>query len=194
VPVSAPAGTQTAFRILQRTFFAFCQSAVRPSRLEPAATRQLADPDAARETGAASADAGSADAADAENTYASDSDAADTTPPVVISTNPANGAAGVSIAKILTATFSQPMDPRAINVSTFTLEQGTTPILGVVSAVGAIGTFIPASDLALNTSYTAAITTGAKHVAGNPIASLYRWRSTLKAIPMRCSSFRWRPR
>jgi hypothetical protein len=131
------------------------------------------------------ADAGSADAesdvADAGNPDANESDAANTTPPVVVSTNPANGTAGVSIAKILTATFSQPMDPTTINAATFTLEQGTTPVLGVVSVLGAIATFVPTSDLALNTTYTAAITTGAKDLAGNAIASPYTWTFTTSA-------------
>jgi Ice-binding-like/Bacterial Ig-like domain len=139
-----------------------------------AAAINSANPDAA------SADAES-DVADAGNPDASESDAANTTPPVVISTNPANGTAGVSIAKILTATFSQPMDPTTINAATFTLEQGTTPVLGVVSVLGAIATFVPTSDLALNTTYTAAITTGAKDLAGNAIASPYTWTFTTSA-------------
>jgi hypothetical protein len=121
------------------------------------------------------------DVADAGNPDASDSDAADTTPPVVISTNPANGMAGVSIAEILTATFSKLMDPTTVNAATFTLEQGTTPVLGVVSVIGAIATFVPTSDLALNTTYTAAITTGAKDLAGIPIASPYTWSFTTSA-------------
>ena len=132
------------------------------------------------------ADAGSADAesdvADAGNPDdAGDSDAVDTTPPMVVSTSPANGAAHVSIEKILTATFSQAMDPTTINVATFTLEQGTTPILGVVSVVGAIATFIPTSDLALDTSYTATITIGAKDLAGISLASPYTWSFTTSA-------------
>jgi hypothetical protein len=107
-------------------------------------------------------------------------DSADLTP-TVISTTPANGAAGVSIAERLTAALSEPMAPATINAATFTLQQGTTLIRGAVSYSGTIGTFIPSSDLAVNTSYTATITTGAKDVAGTPMASPYTWIFTTGA-------------
>jgi hypothetical protein len=48
-------------------------------------------------------------------------------------------------------------------------------------AAGTTGTFIPASDLELNTTYMAAITTGAKDSAGNPMASNYTWSFTTSA-------------
>ena len=49
-------------------------------------------------------------------------------------TDPVNGAASVSIAKILTATFNVPMDPTTFTGTTFTLQQGLTPVSGAVSA------------------------------------------------------------
>jgi hypothetical protein len=107
-------------------------------------------------------------------------DSADLTS-TVVSTTPANGAAGVSIAERLTAAFSEPMAPATINAATFTLQQGTTLIPGAVSYSGTIGSFIPASDLALNASYTATITTGAKDVAGTPMANPYTWSFTTGA-------------
>jgi hypothetical protein len=98
-----------------------------------------------------------------------------------VSTDPANSAASVSIAKILTATFNQPMDATTFTVITFTLQQGLTPVLGAVSAAGSTATFIPAIDLGLNTTYTATITTGVKNVAGMPMANDYTWTFTTSA-------------
>jgi hypothetical protein len=107
----------------------------------------------------------------------------DTTPPTVVSTSPANLAINVSIRKRVTATFSKAMDPTTINAATFTLQQGVTQIPGTVSyvAAGTTGTFIPASDLALSTKYTATITTGAEDSAGNALASNYTWSFTTSA-------------
>jgi hypothetical protein len=107
----------------------------------------------------------------------------DTTPPTVVLTSPADAAGNVSIRKRPTATFSEPMDPTTVNAATFTLQQGTTLIPGTTSYVtgGTTGTFIPASDLALSTTYTATITTGAKDSAGNPMVSNYTWSFTTSA-------------
>ena len=46
----------------------------------------------------------------------------DVTPPTVISTDPANNATGVALNKIITATFSEAMDPSTITTTTVTLE------------------------------------------------------------------------
>lgn len=109
--------------------------------------------------------------------------ALDTTAPAVLSTSPANLAVGVPIRKVLSVTFSEPMDPTTINAVTFTLQQGAAPIFGTVSAMagGTIGVFDPAGDLALNTTYTATITTAARDSAGNPLAISYTWTFTTSA-------------
>jgi uncharacterized protein (TIGR03437 family) len=107
--------------------------------------------------------------------------AADTTPPTVSSTVPANGATGVPIGNKLSATFSEPMDPLTITTATFTLQQGATPVSGTVTYAGAIATFAPASTLAPNTTFTATITTGAKDLAGNALASPFVWSFTTGA-------------
>jgi len=41
--------------------------------------------------------------------------------PIVVSTDPANGAINVVTGKIITATFNETMDPATINTSTFLL-------------------------------------------------------------------------
>jgi hypothetical protein len=49
---------------------------------------------------------------------------ADITPPTVSSTVPVNAATGVSLTGILTAAFSEAMDPLTISTASFTLEAG----------------------------------------------------------------------
>ena len=53
--------------------------------------------------------------------------------PTVIFTDPVNNEVGVALNKVVSATFSMPMDPLTINDTTFLLKQGTTAIAGTVS-------------------------------------------------------------
>ena len=105
----------------------------------------------------------------------------DTLSPMVITTDPINNANGVAINKVVRAMFSMPMDSLSLNVTTFTLKQGTTLITGTVSANGTIAAFTPTSALASNTQYTATITTGAKNKAGTPLKNDYIWVFTTGA-------------
>ena len=109
--------------------------------------------------------------------------AIDTTAPTVISTIPADIAIGVTINSAMSATFSEAMDPLTITTATFTLMQGVTPVLGVVTYAGITAVFTPASNLSVSTTYTATITTGAKDLAGNALASSYAWSFTTGAAP-----------
>ena len=103
---------------------------------------------------------------------------ADTTRPTVRSTVPANAATDVAIGGNIAVAFSEAMDPLTINAGTFTLKQGSTPVVGTVSYAGVAATFNPTSTLALNTIYTATITTGAKDLAGNALLSDFSWSFT----------------
>ena len=98
--------------------------------------------------------------------------------PLVISTDPANNATGVALNKIVTATFNMAMDPLTINATTFTIKQGATAVLGVVTYSGSTASFAPAAAFTPNTIYTATISTGAKNVAGTPLANNYTWTFT----------------
>jgi hypothetical protein len=73
------------------------------------------------------------------------------------------------------------MNPATINTTTFTLTgPGTTPVTGTVTYVVSsyVATFTPTSPLALDTLFTATITTGAQDLAGDPLASNYVWTFT----------------
>jgi ketosteroid isomerase-like protein len=102
--------------------------------------------------------------------------------PVVVATSPANGAIGVLLNTVVTASFSTVMAPATINTTTFTLMgPGATPVAGAVSYAGTTGTFTPAASLAANTVYTGTITTGATDVGGNALGVNYVWSFTTGA-------------
>jgi hypothetical protein len=101
--------------------------------------------------------------------------------PTVISTVPLNGATGVALNQIVSATFSSAMNPATINGSTFTLTgPGATAVPGLVvyATVGNTLTFTPAANLAPSTLFTATVTTGAKNLAGTALAANYVWTFT----------------
>jgi hypothetical protein len=98
--------------------------------------------------------------------------------PTVTSTDPLNNESGVARNKVVALTFSEEMDPLTINTSTFTLKQGTTAVSGTVAYSGTTATFTPLNTLAAMTTYTATITTGAKNLAGNALASKTVWSFT----------------
>jgi hypothetical protein len=97
------------------------------------------------------------------------------TAPVVTSTDPAGGSLNVPLTKLITATFSEPMDPSTINSSTFTLKLGTTPVAGAITYSGSTATFTPSVNLLSSTTYTATISYGAKNMSGVTIANIYSW-------------------
>jgi hypothetical protein len=104
--------------------------------------------------------------------------------PTVVSTDPINLATGVLLNKIVSATFSEPMDALTITSSTFTLKDGATPVIGTINYSGSTATFTPQSNLSPNKVYTATITSGAKNPSGTALANDYVWSfTTVAAIP-----------
>jgi hypothetical protein len=100
--------------------------------------------------------------------------AADTTPPTIVSTNPADATTGVPVNATINATFSEDMDPLTISTSTFQVTDGSgQAVPGTVSYAPAsrIATFTPLSNLTANTGYSATLTNGAADLAGNPLAA-----------------------
>ena len=101
-------------------------------------------------------------------------------PPAVISVTPPNGAVGVCPKTVIIATFNEAMNPVTINNTTFTVAPGVTGVV-TLDGTGKIAAFTPSSSLALSTTYTATITTGAQDLAGNPLAANYVWSFTTAA-------------
>lgn len=106
-------------------------------------------------------------------------------PPVVVSTVPANGAAGVALSSVITATFNETMNPATITSATFTLTApGGLAISGAVVGSGLTATFTPMLPLASSTLYTATITTGAQSNLGIALAANYVWTFTTGFVPV----------
>jgi dipeptidyl aminopeptidase/acylaminoacyl peptidase len=101
---------------------------------------------------------------------------ADTTPPKVMSTNPANGAKRIAPGVNVTATFTEAMDPSTINATTFKLvrlnaDGTTTRVTAAVSYVATTkkATLNPSSNLSSRRTYKATLTSGAQDLAANAL-------------------------
>jgi hypothetical protein len=116
-----------------------------------------------------------------EKTKSPISPIADTIAPTVSSTNPINGATGVGV---ISATFSEAMLTSTMTSANFTVTgPGATAVPGVVTYDAASYNlrFVPNSALALGTTYTATVSTGAKDAAGNAMATSRVWTFTTSA-------------
>jgi hypothetical protein len=108
----------------------------------------------------------------------------DTTVPAVILTHPEDGATNVPFNRALTVSFSEEMNAVSINLLSFTVTgSGGAAVTGAVAldVANRIATFTPATDLDINTLYTATITVEAEDLAGNPLDSDYVWEFTTGA-------------
>jgi len=103
--------------------------------------------------------------------------------PVVVSTDPANGAINIATIKNISATFNEAMDPATITGATFLLKQGSALVAGTVTYTGNTATFSPAKTLSPNTVYTGTITTGSKDPSGNAMIADHVWTFNTGNIP-----------
>ncbi|MCP5494328.1 MAG: Ig-like domain-containing protein [Leptospiraceae bacterium] len=108
---------------------------------------------------------------------------ADTTPPSVASTDPTNGATGVSVNPTIVINFSEGMDFDTITTSTIKLYQGSTQITGVTVYRNYVETnkvyLLPSSSgLSSGTEYTITISTGVKDFYENSMENDYSFSFT----------------
>jgi hypothetical protein len=107
--------------------------------------------------------------------------AQDTTPPVVTSTTPADGAPSVSPGTSVRADFSEPMDPVSIGTTTFELRNASNALVpATVSYDGTAraATLVPNSSLTIATTYAATVKAGVKDGAGNSMGTDVSWSFT----------------
>ena len=115
--------------------------------------------------------------------------AADTTPPTVGTTSPANGATGVAVGTNVTAGFNEPMDAATITAANFELRSpaGNLVPAGVsYDSASRTGILDPSSELSESTTYTATVKGGpggVKDRAGNALANDRTWSFTTAAPP-----------
>ncbi|MFN3916169.1 MAG: ice-binding family protein [Flavobacteriales bacterium] len=95
--------------------------------------------------------------------------------PTVISTDPIHLETNVVLNKIITATFSESMEPSTITGTSFTVTENGNAVAGTVSYSGNTATFTSSTNLLSGTMYTGTITTVAENLAGTPLSGNYTW-------------------
>ncbi len=108
--------------------------------------------------------------------------------PTVVSTDPSNEKTSVSINKVVTVSFNTRMNPASLNGATFVMEYddalkgAKTMVSGTVTYTDSTASFDPAETLKHNTKYTATVTTGARDLFGNSLATKYMWSFTTNPL------------
>jgi hypothetical protein len=122
--------------------------------------------------------------------------------PTVVSASPSDGSTNVPTGTnssinlvtgtVVSATFSQPMNPATLNSAlagsllTFTLRAtsgNNVPGTVAMNAANTVATFTPAaSALTPNTSYTATVSTAARNAGGTAMVFPIAWSFTTKAV------------
>jgi alkaline phosphatase len=116
-----------------------------------------------------------------DNTDLFDVVIADTRSPTISFTSPADGTLDLPVNDVITATFSETMDPSTITAGTFFLNDGAIAIDGAVSVSDMMATFRSTTSLEHDNTYTATITTDVKDPAGNPMQENYQWLFTTQS-------------
>ncbi len=112
--------------------------------------------------------------------------APDVTAPLVSSTSPPADATGIAFNSLVTASFSEPMDPATITTASFTLDCPTgASVAGTVgyAVIGNVATWTPTGNLPASAACTATITTDVEDDARNPMAIAFNWSFTTGAAP-----------
>ncbi len=111
--------------------------------------------------------------------------AGDTTAPTVTAISPLDASAGVCLTKIVSATFSEPMDAATITAATFRVTAAGTAVPGTVSydAASQTASFSPtnAAGFSASTAFVVTIASGSagvKDLAGNALAADRTWGFT----------------
>lgn len=112
----------------------------------------------------------------------------DTTPPAVVSTLPAAGATNVSTNATVTVRFSEELDASTVGSTTIFLDQG---VGADVALQGAVVRLTPRAPLALDTTYTATVSTGIKDAAGNALAANFTWSFSTGSTVSNVATLTW---
>ncbi len=106
----------------------------------------------------------------------------DTTRPEVSATTPMPRAVNVASDAVVTATFTERMNPLTLTETTFTVRIGTTLVAGDVTYTDRTATFRPSVDFAADTIFIATVDGTAADLAGNQLAQNHVWAFTTAAI------------
>ncbi|MGH9462307.1 MAG: Ig-like domain-containing protein, partial [Vicinamibacteria bacterium] len=110
-----------------------------------------------------------------------------TTGPFVATVTPPNGQQGVALAPVIQVTFSEPVDPTTVDLSSFTLTKSSdgTPVSGrvVLGPANRSASFLPTNNLEPLTSYGIALTAGVTDTSGNGLLPFNSSFTTLEDAP-----------
>ena len=116
--------------------------------------------------------------------------AGDTTPPTITAVSPIDGTAGICLTRVVSATFSEPMDAATINGSTFTVTDAGVGVSGTVTYDATMRmarfTTTSAAGFAASRPFVATIvggSTGVKDLAGNALAANRVWNFSTGTQP-----------
>ena len=108
--------------------------------------------------------------------------------PIVVSTIPVNGAVGVPLNQVISATFNEKMNAATITSSSFTVIDATKSpavvITGSIAYSGMTAFLTPSSPLLPNTTYTGRVTTAARDLMGNALQTDYVWTFSTDSRPI----------
>ncbi|MDP9124720.1 MAG: DUF4082 domain-containing protein, partial [Pseudomonadota bacterium] len=121
---------------------------------------------------------------------------ADTTPPTVLATSPANNSTSEGAVGAITATFSEALDPSTVNASTMSMTTSLgAPVSGTVTydPTNRTATFTPSITLPASSVFNVRLIGGStdpriKDLAGNALASNVSWSFTTAAALAACSA------
>lgn len=105
----------------------------------------------------------------------------DTTAPSVVagSLSPASGAIGVPVASVISAQFSEALDPSTVTSASVSLMLNGFPVSGsVLYGSSNTITFIPSANLAFDSLYTITINNSVTDLAGNALTANVSWSFT----------------
>jgi hypothetical protein len=109
----------------------------------------------------------------------------DVTPPTVTATSPAAGVTGVTPTSAITATFSEPIDATTVSSATLIVTTSAGAVIpGTLTYIAASTTaqFTPADGYPSGGTVNVTLTTGIKDVAGNRLASDFRFSFTARDV------------
>lgn len=105
--------------------------------------------------------------------------------PVVLSTNPNDGAFGIPLNQIITINFNEEMNPETINGSSIIITTAAgTNVPGTATYSGTTATFTATNTLTANTVYNGRVKTLAKDTNGNALQTDFVWSFTTGIAPI----------
>lgn len=94
--------------------------------------------------------------------------------PIVISTNPVDGAINVPLNQIITVSFNKEMNPKTVTSASIYFD-GNSRVDGSLTYSDSTATFTPSSPLIINTTYKGTVKTTVKDLKGNALQEDYVW-------------------